>query len=912
MEGTTTASNNKKKRNRKRRRSQPETPSFCDTTASLLASSFATSRFPEVQALYQQYVVVQSSTTTTTPRRQQDGSVKLPPLLMPLDGQAYQSRGCQTSARHLRRRTTSHVPNGRRRHRYPQGPGNTTTTNKNNPDHDDAIMTLKDLNTRPEEINDDSTPPSPRHSSRRSQRFHRSWLRSHHEQPWQNAESFFQFLLQGSNCDTASTTHTATPTIANTTGCFWIPTHLWHAKRFHMQRLWGWKVPLLHTNRGAQAALRFLRSTPENENGDDNDDDDEEEEASPTTATKCLIQDVSYRMQPIQCLLTVPSTTTSTTNNSLRNPLQRVIPNFGSLKHENDDGRHSEMGHGMFHAVDQAPGNAIGPVEWLVSQAPPLWLHHETPGTTVQPPPNNCCYYVYLFVHPSIVSTCVQCLQQLLAAASPRNDNDDLGKDGMARIESVNCVSGGVAAFVLRGAMAESCVRRAVVLSSLSHDSQRAMMRGTNTHLDPVECSNKSPPDPTTSSSSRSNGGGGSWTLQNGLTLLEHVNVGQRDKETIGILVSSNNNHPPRTNTTNDASFSFVGTVSSQAALTILCRPRFASQLWLSLVVQGGACPIGLAEEAQWCLECDPPRAMFPRDYPETEAGQQYWNTATTTCTQSFDEPLCNSDTRNQTATQEWSILRRYLEGGLGRIHKKNRPPMVPIPSWNVLIPSSVATTAVVMMRGIYGQPLLDLMKAARTTSPVVQDPSPTLTHPPGRQRRRRRPTLNPTDFRRVPPPSQRECQTFQQTCLSLRQSLSLPALVMVQVRIEQGKGTLIPGSRLIPYLTSAPSNTANHKDGHDNSHALESGSPESPMGFVTASVVSPSRGRGHGMAVVGAARFLDALRRAPTDQTLVQVCEFATSPHQSLDQRRLLAHVVIAGGKPTHAPLLVSIRPLL
>jgi hypothetical protein len=39
----------------------------------------------------------------------------------------------------------------------------------------------------------------------------------------------------------------------------WMPTHLWHAKRMLMQRLWGVMVPVKHSFRGASAVNNMLR-----------------------------------------------------------------------------------------------------------------------------------------------------------------------------------------------------------------------------------------------------------------------------------------------------------------------------------------------------------------------------------------------------------------------------------------------------------------------------------------------------------------------------------------------------------------------------------------------------------------------------------------------------------------------------
>ncbi|MPC94292.1 Ribonucleases P/MRP protein subunit POP1 [Portunus trituberculatus] len=49
----------------------------------------------------------------------------------------------------------------------------------------------------------------------------------------------------------------------------WLETHVWHAKRFHMHRQWGYALPRTPTCRGYRASLR-------------------------AATTGCLLQDVSY------------------------------------------------------------------------------------------------------------------------------------------------------------------------------------------------------------------------------------------------------------------------------------------------------------------------------------------------------------------------------------------------------------------------------------------------------------------------------------------------------------------------------------------------------------------------------------------------------------------------------------------
>jgi hypothetical protein len=79
----------------------------------------------------------------------------------------------------------------------------------------------------------------------------------------------------------------------------------------------------------------------------------------------------------------------------------------------------------------------------------------------------------------------------------------------------------------------------------------------------------------------------------------------------------------------------------------IFVHPDHCKLLFQSLIIHGGACPIGISEETYLALECDPPLLIFPRDYPDTVEGMRYWNVNT---------------------TSEWNDMRHYWEGGGGRI----------------------------------------------------------------------------------------------------------------------------------------------------------------------------------------------------------------------------------------------------
>lgn len=789
-------SGNKKKRKRNRVGSEP---SFCDATGSIVTSAFAAARLEELQAMYHHHFSNINNNNKNNPKQmlsmtaQDKESVELVAANSSdsLVGR-YASLGCQTSSRHLRRRVTSHNPSQRRRHRYPNHNNNEDILQKQmNPG---VISTV----------------------SRRAFRSKKGLLQKAHEH-WRKAAT--------------STTTTAT------TNLNWLATHYWHAKRFHMETLWGWKVPLLHTNRGAKAALRLVREQ------------------------HSVLHDVTWRMQP---LVIVVDDTRSLDH--CQNRLATIIPNFSlhstPLNHNcwplTQLENHNTItctGQGMWYSPNRAPMDPIGTVSWFIthSQQKAPWIcpfsfstfskHrtiHNSHGDddddadkSNSNPEEKVKALICLFVHPAIRETCCQCLQHILPP--------DM---------SSTTLSGGLAYFSLRGRSAiHSLVQTLAKFLPTSGDHvaflqnlKTAWEEGKITTLDalsgPDQSPSKSVPQP-----------------HYGLTVIP---VSPRDQ---GYCCNW-----------------------GVCGLDLLLDPDFASVLWNALVRIGCACPIGLTDESHLCLESNPPIPVFPRDFPDLQVGRDYWSPST--------------------PENPWNIVRHYYEGGLGRIS--------PPPSWEknltcarvdwkklvfTHVPKSCVDASTtedlvpIMIRGAFGKPITDLLcstnlknraKECNQRAQLVRvgdgsdfggshsahgeddnaENDNDSNNPP--KRRCRRPSKNPTDLVHVPPPRRDEIQQFQEKCQSLRQSLSLPAVMMAHVRVEQG-GILSPGETLY----SANTNRASE---NETLNSL------STLGYITCGVFSHSRGRCHGLAVVAVSRTVEALQVAHENQALAQSREFGST----------------------------------
>ena len=198
--------------------------------------------------------------------------------------------------------------------------------------------------------------------------------------------------------------------------------------------------------------------------------------------------------------------------------------------------------------------------------------------------------------------------------------------------------------------------------------------------------------------------------------------------------------------------------VSSAMQLVVVSETRIdlllsdapiARDVWNKLVA---CCAVGLAERMH--MQEGP---VFPRDYPDTEQGRAYWR-----------------------GSDDWKLVRAYWEGGLGRIRTDHHTPTV------------VEWRDGVVIRGD------DLMEPIRRALACWEDPVPESRE---LARRPRRPVRQgPT---RVPPLSVGMRERNRQYCQSLRDNLTLPALVVGRVTIK-GKGRLKAGQSLgSGYVTS-------------------------------------------------------------------------------------------------------------
>lgn len=295
----------------------------------------------------------------------------------------------------------------------------------------------------------------------------------------------------------------------------------------------------------------------------------------------------------------------------------------------------------------------------------------------------------------------------------------------------------------------------------------------------------------------------------------------------------------------------------------VLIPVKYASEIYQSLIIHGNACPIGYVDYAAASLEADPPLPQWPRDYPDTLDGQDYYFT----------------NTNNQ-----WSLLRKITEYTVlhgGRMSSALRKQVLDPESKDAQIPMPIDWTSLVNLDGYNVNHSLDgsqgkgeetighkqvrqvsditVVRGNMFKEPFVQAMRCALpinfwkenhTDTTGRKKLRRK--VSQKHVICVPPLRRTEREVFEQHCKMLLSSLSLPALLRCHV-ILRGKGTIHAGSSII---------------GGD----YDAGGKKILLGHVVLGAFSLSRGRCHGIGFISAKRFLFHLTTVPLSMNPLRI----------------------------------------
>ncbi|KAK1745015.1 ribonucleases P/MRP protein subunit Pop1 [Skeletonema marinoi] len=325
-----TTPNEKNNRNWKQWKQQQihdyNTHQFLDSSATVHAGLFGARRLPEIKSLWRH--VVQNEVVKLEHNKQPDQTTTR---------KVGESGGGKISSRHLRRRTgveSNNIDDGM--------------------DVESDIPLASDQQLQQQKGKDI---PQMKQKCRRARR-KPALLKQLHSYWWKHQQRL-QTTGKVEDQNPAKTSHN------------WIPTHLWHAKRFHMSSppIFSWTVPLLHANRGSRASLRLATSQ---------------------TTPKCTIQDATWEIDGCAIVLRASQI------NSSSSPGEQAIEVLQSMMGRVTDIKLSDnsitSGHlsveGLIHAIDSFPASLVGPGTFMF--------------TPINDAPSSEACLLSIFVHPAI------------------------------------------------------------------------------------------------------------------------------------------------------------------------------------------------------------------------------------------------------------------------------------------------------------------------------------------------------------------------------------------------------------------------------------------------------------------------------------------------------------------------------
>jgi len=844
---------------------------FQDLDHNLSAAQFTARRLPEIKSLWRSFLQQQPEETNSDHHDYED------------EGLYYQSGGKKISNRHLRRRTGSHCR--KTHHRFPQGMKPTTPTMERKIQHVQRKRNGALLQTFP---------------CRKTKR-KRSTLRTVHLHWQQQNETKDEMNTTRDILPSLSESTTKTHTIMK----HWLATHLWHTKRFHMsppllQAYGGFCIPICHNNRDSQAILRLIR---------END--------------KCTIQDATWTMGGVGIVLEeiripteskedmVPGFGQEETQQqqkqyslSLISILQRFCgyedPSFLT---DIDFLTGNRMGYSMIYAVDSFPKGVICPGAFLITAT--VQRNNQTTSTDLFEPfgiqPRNSEQYlksqVQIFV-PTNVIPIVQAMIQQLCCTSISGLECQVTTDGITesigmsepekpmfikgknevdvtrtrhetqpRCNSYRCfIQKGCALLQIRGNSASSIMQNIfpslplmnrnlhnsdiLIASEEAYDTNLhhgTVIRGINTRSLQLET-------PTSTQGSHEiveeNGSYfspmkinmGQQGNQN-----EHHNSVQGDTNDFITLIWQNPNENTATSMDRSCNVGCRG-------WDILCSPTLASKLFYKLNTNEGACAIGLVEYATLLMEADPPLPLWPRDYADTHTGKEYWSGL----------------------YKEWNLIRYSLDAGLkgGRIHTGVRRHIkdiresttvnksTPMPFTENSVVSNHLFQAAINWDRLLTQSCVVVDDDDDSNSLLLRKNSTAtlnniliMFHCHGQMsddskqinscRRLRRPRKQPHHPLFFPPLSKGQKLSLRKACSTALKKMSLTALVRCCI-VTESKGILMSNQTICQYQIEEP---------------VSGCRPDNVvLGFVTAGIFSPSRGREFGMGLVSSRKLVEYL----------------------------------------------------
>lgn len=752
----------------------------------------------------------------------------------------YQSGGCKLSKRHLRRRTGSH--NRRKRHRFPTGASSGELEKKVAPgemskeeeegekeEEEDVVSRClceeKDEDKHNKYDDDDNNnkkqeKKNVKEMSRRAKRKpallrmkNGQWKNIHDKEQEEEAKEKEKRATGGGNTN-------------------WLETHLWHSKRFYMSPPLSiynnWCIPLGHTNRGSRAAIRLSKSKSTIQ------------DATWSISGKCIIVKTAKQEDLIRVIEKVCGG-----NRLVSAPF---LMKDGVIKG-------LEVGYGNIYSVKSTfPSGLLAPAFFMFGQenSKSQW------------------YFVRIFIQAGSVVDQVETMvkevvtEDMVDVHGHDDSSFHLTKEAMCWIR-------------VRGVEATSAIRKSLQMESedekinqlwkLSDDNYDDVTSSRHFHTmlphgTIMRMTYKYIKQQNHHQQKEMNRDAAEFKdceiddVVDGMLNRNHFELTDTILEDDGILLISQMPCP--------VDSTLMHHNHAVSGWDILCKPSQTCRIFSALNNVGGACAIGFIEDAAMKLEAEPPLPVWPRDYPDVLAGQEYW---------SGDH-------------EEWRLLRYCIEQGMagGRLktglrrllnscrtskeisEKEQKPTSISrkliqrqidwaglsFGSGDTIQGTDVTRVDLkqqhpVIVRGTLNTPFVQALCGFGNHyfDTVYQNTSESGEENVKRRNRPRRKVRGKDTSVILPPLDEELLQEHQTFCSKLLKSLTLPALLRCHL-VAEGKGNIKPGMIIGMNTTQ--------KDINATINTIQT------LGYVVSGGFSQNRGRVHGVGIVSAKTFLSIL----------------------------------------------------
>ena len=758
------------------------THQFLDASATVRAGLFGARRLPEIKSLWRQMVQGELNTPNVKSNDRTTATIR----------RAGKCGGGKLSSRHLRRRTNSHRPRRRYRYRPPRGKGDSSGDGVG---LKEELVKCSDCNAMGDNainaVHSDRSMLQRKQKCRRARR-KPALLKLSHSHWWHPQ-------THNTQMNAPEAPHK------------WVPSHLWHAKRFHVSPpLFSWSIPLIHSNRGSRASLRL---------------------ASSETHPKCTIQDATWEVNGCAIQLSVnkvDSSPQSTEQPTLISILEHLCGPDAQFLNEENIVMGKQAGEGLIYEVNACPLKPIGPATFMFGKS---W-------------PGNGSVNVSILTHPAIHQRVISLITAILPSDVDSNTKVTLSSVPLALLR-------------VRGRASTSTIS-----AVLEHAESISLLNRDVHHGTLIEIGTS---PPLTDSKQISN-----TITQKSLMLLKSHIPNQSYQHLPHNLASSGWDILCHPSTCSSLFQSFV-TSGGACAIGLAEDSRANLEAYPPLPLFPRDYPDTDEGKAYWEGRDASTASLTEKESSDKKLPRAAWKdwAVIRAC---IEGSWGKINTPLKRTIRHWKEYDTHQQRGVGKEKSSAAPGESSLEltkdstfgganrvliHWSSLISTDEESTVVV--RGSFGIPFLQLLNGCGRLCQPSSGSNLTESKDRRRPRRKVRP---PNSIVHASPLSLKVSEAHSSFCQQLKASLSLPALLRCELYCE-GKGTLEVGNLILSLVSKNDGigDVSNFDDGVGNDDVNDEKTRASvPLGVVVAGGFSPSRGKCHGIGFVGAAKLIGSL----------------------------------------------------